>query len=151
MDDGIALPPQRRTIADDARPSSQIGDLSGTPQTPVDWRELIQGSGTPNVFVQIQEEPDGTISAVSDDGSVTIGMPAVHTRREREPDSFVSNLAEKIDMGAIVEEVIQGVDADIVSRSDWTQQYAKALDLLGIRIEDIPRGTSASKEYSKAS
>lgn len=74
-----------------------------------------------------------------DDGSVIVSLET--KRRERKPSGkFNDNLADDIsaeDLTSIATQLIEGIDADISSRSEWVANYNKGLELLGLKIEDV--------------
>lgn len=78
------------------------------------------------------------------DGSVVIDF---EPRRAANKDStFDANLAEELDTGElnrIGEELMQGIEADDQSRSEWLATRAKGIDLLGLKLEE-PRGDAGS-------
>ena len=82
-------------------------------------------------------------------GDVTVsidGGPISRADAGSEPEGWYDNLAENIDdteMSRISEELLRGIDADIQTRSDWIEDRAQGLKLLGLKIE-IPgvQGTS---------
>jgi hypothetical protein len=82
---------------------------------------------------------------------VRIGAPAVHgTRTQDDNDDFGENLAKQLgNAPGLVADVIARVDGDINSRAQWTQQYTKALDLLGTRIEEQPQGAGQRRNVSR--
>tara|TARA_R110002126_G_scaffold2653_1_gene14910 strand:- start:1950 stop:4196 length:2247 start_codon:yes stop_codon:yes gene_type:complete len=70
-----------------------------------------------------------------EDGSVELGSPEV------EPDdtSFMANLAEQLDdeeLAGISAYVLEKVDEDKNSRSEWLEAYSQGLNLLGLRYEN---------------
>ncbi len=151
-DGSIVLPPQTSTIQPNEGRMSENLDPPSLRQSI--WEQLVPGNGLDSpVVVQVQEESDGTITQVGSDGSVALGLPnpAVHSRRELDPESFGENLAERgeANLGAIGEEVIQGVQADITSRSEWVNHYIKSVDLLGLKLEDVQHSGSG-KDVSRA-
>lgn len=101
-----------------------------------------------------EEASDGTIITVNADGSVDIDMPspAVHTRQD--DGDFDQNLAETLDDGAlsqIANDYLDGVNADILSRTDFIQNYNNGIDLLGLKIDaaSTTRGNRSSISRSK--
>lgn len=74
-------------------------------------------------------------------GDVTVsidGGPISRADTSDEPAGWYDNLAgdiEEIELGRISEELLTGIDADIQSRSDWLEDRAQGLKLLGLKIE----------------
>ena len=73
-----------------------------------------------------------------DDGSVEITlMPGGD--EEDGLDQFDTNIAEHLDEGALQElasDLIGLVDADVTSRKDWADTFAKGLEVLGFKYEE---------------
>lgn len=66
----------------------------------------------------------GPVSAAGDD--------------DDEPDGWYDNLAKEIDdleLSRISDELLRGIEADISTRSDWIEDRAQGLKLLGLKIE----------------
>lgn len=84
----------------------------------------------------------GQIGIPLEDGAVVINL-ADHRDADEEKDSrFDDNLALKMDAGAlatIANDLIEGIEADIASRSQWEATYTQGIDLLGLKLE-TPRG-----------
>ena len=56
-----------------------------------------------------------------------------------EGDDFGSNLAESLDESALqtlASDLLDEVDADILSRKDWSDMFVKGLEVLGMKYED---------------
>lgn len=74
------------------------------------------------------------------DGSITVsldGKPISDAEEEGEGGWF-GNLVEKIDdmeLGRIAEDLLRGVDDDLTSRSEWVEDRAKGMQLLGLKLE----------------
>jgi hypothetical protein len=74
-------------------------------------------------------------------GDVTVsidGGPISRADTSDEPAGWYDNLAgdiEEVELGRISEELLTGIDADIQSRSDWLEDRAQGLKLLGLKIE----------------
>jgi hypothetical protein len=74
------------------------------------------------------------------DGSISVsldGSPLGSVNEDRD-DGWFQNLSEEIEdneLSRISEELLRGIDADIQSRSDWIEDRAQGLRLLGLKIE----------------
>ncbi len=74
-------------------------------------------------------------------GDVTVsidGGPISRADASDEPAGWFDNLAGEIDdieLGRIADELLRGIDADIQTRSDWIEDRAQGLKLLGLKIE----------------
>jgi hypothetical protein len=84
---------------------------------------------------------------VDDDGNVTI--------KAHEPDKptpsteFNQNLAELPELYSsltvIAEDLLDGIDSDLSSRSGWVGNYTEGLDLLGLKIDSGADATKGTK------
>ena len=82
-------------------------------------------------------------------GDITVsvdGGPISRADASDEPAGWYDNLAadvNDIELSRIAEELLRGIDADIQTRSDWLEDRAQGLKLLGLKIE-LPgvQGTS---------
>lgn len=88
----------------------------------------------------IMQAEDGTNVQEMPDGSVIIN---VETGDDDEEDNkktnFDDNLAEDMDqmlMSSLCADVLEGIEADIASRSQLIETYTKGMDLLGLKPED---------------
>lgn len=79
---------------------------------------------------------DGTTVTQLPDGSAVIGN-GLAGGQEADKD-FSANLAETLGepLTAIAQDLLEGIEADIRSRSDMISTYVKGIDLLGLKIED---------------
>jgi hypothetical protein len=86
-------------------------------------------------------EPDMEIEIENPD-SVSIHTDGIEITLEPGKDyggDFHENLAEVLDertLQSIASELIELVDADIHSRSDWAESYVKGLEVLGLKYEE---------------
>lgn len=100
---------------------------------------------------------DAEIVIQTADGGLTLGIgdgdfPAPAIRESREPRPFGENIAKYLDdstLANIASEIVQGVEADIVSHSTQVDQYSKGIDLLGTKVEEIAN-RSQRKNISRA-
>ena len=101
--------------------------------------EIVVGGGIPEPEVDVE-------IILEEDGGATVEMG----EDDAQEVDFYSNLADIIDPDALAQislDVASMFDADKSSRSDWEEQYAKGLDLLGLRMEERTqpfRGASAA-------
>lgn len=116
------------------------------PPPPQDGVSLPAGGGLFPDPAQIA--PDVTVTP---EGGVIIGTPPVKRDRSA-PLNFDENLAEKLSAGAkatIVEEILQGIDADEMSRKGFIDNYVKGIDLLGLKIESESNTRSQKRNVSR--
>ena len=86
---------------------------------------------------------DGAIMKIDHgDGSITLsldGKPIADAADvEDQPAGWFDNLAEKIDhdeLSRIAEDLLRGVTDDLESRSEWIDDRAQGIKLLGLKIE----------------
>ena len=93
------------------------------------------------------EVVDGMTVTVNDDGTVEIAPYRPPGRPNRDDDGFYANLAEAGSDAAfsvVVEEILQGIEADLRSRSIYVGNYTEGLKLLGLRIDRPPSAGKAS-------
>ena len=102
-----------------------------------------QNAGLPQV------NEDGSIEIQLPDGSLQIDL-APKSENE-DGGSFNENLAEILsdaELGVISSEIMEGIEADKQSRSEWLEQVTRGIDLLGLKTESpkIDVGSSAPLE-----
>ncbi len=88
------------------------------------------------VEVDIEEEnPDFEGFEEMDDGSIMFGAPTP----PMEDTNFYSNLAEELDsseLNSVVNDLMNNIDSDKESRSDWEKTYKEGLEYLGMKYEE---------------
>ncbi len=93
------------------------------------------------------ENTDEVIEIDTGDGTViTINLPS-DKKPDTEESDFDDNLAEYIDDGTlrtIASTLIEDIEADDQSRSEWLENYAQAMDLLGNKVELPSSGANSS-------
>ena len=96
-----------------------------------------------------EEEPDvpefdtdGAVLRIDHgDGSITVsldGKPIEDAEGKRGPSGWFDNLADDIDddeLSRITEDLLRGVSDDLETRSDWIDDRAQGIKLLGLKIE----------------
>lgn len=118
-------------------------------------------SPAPNTFEPIEVDlskdqpspftrsPDGFgVKVENADGTVTVSFGGEWPEEDEkaEPDKFSANLAihmDEFDLSPIASEILEGIDADELSRKDWLDNRAKAISLLGLKVEE-PRGDTGT-------
>jgi hypothetical protein len=85
---------------------------------------------------------DGAILRIDHgDGSITVsldGKPIADADRENGPEGWFDNLVDQIDDGELTrisEDLLRGVEDDLTSRSEWVEDRAQGMKLLGLKIE----------------
>ena len=84
---------------------------------------------------------NGEIGIPTDDGGIVINLNPPE-RDDEKNSKFDDNLALKMEsgeLGVIANDLIEGIEADIASRSQWESTYTQGIDLLGLKLE-TPRG-----------
>ena len=115
------------------------------PAAPAEAMTLLvegQNAGLPQI------NADGSMQLELPDGSLHIDL---NPAPERDEDSFAENLAEILEDGELdllSSEIMEGIDADKNSRTEWLEQVTKGIDLLGLKVESprIDVGSSAPLE-----
>jgi len=108
--------------------SSMVPSIAQAPMG-LDFSDIVQDD-TPAVEIMI-ENPDDVVIGI--DGVEIDLMP------EDEDIEFDANLAEFMEDGelqSIASELIELIEADMVSRKDWADMYVKGLDVLGMKYEE---------------
>ena len=130
--------------------SSTLGDLLASAnirQTPAPIAALPQ----PDLEIAIEgdvadhklDPKTGVMEIEGPDGSITIDFaPNLGGKLS---DKFNDNLAVSgnIEYGALANELINEIDSDLGSRSEWMDQREQGLELLGLKIEN-PRGDTGN-------
>lgn len=97
--------------------------------------DVMAVSDDPNAL-QVNPETPEAIEIPNDDGTITIEFPLPVLAKPQ--PKFDDNLAEYLDeftLGRIAETTLEGIENDERDRSEWLQQRADGLDLLGYKIE----------------
>jgi hypothetical protein len=87
------------------------------------------------------DEAGNVLRIEHENGDITVsidGGPISRADASDEPAGWYDNLAEKIDeleLSRISDELLRGIEADIQTRSDWVEDRAQGLKLLGLKIE----------------
>lgn len=71
-----------------------------------------------------------------DSGGVTISVPKPAKANSKK--GFAENLAlrDDLDLNAIAQELLEGVEIDILSRTAFIENYTKGMDLLGLEVKE---------------
>lgn len=88
---------------------------------------------------------EGTLEIETDDGGVVIDFNPQRFQA-KEDGNFGSNLVDKIDpmeLSRIGMELIQAIQSDDESRSQWLEDRARGIDLLGLKLERPSSDVSA--------
>lgn len=116
-------------------------------------RGEIGGIGSGVVHLTTMDDGQEVEVDVHPDGSVMIGLGGPpDDDDDLDQEEFGANLADRLPdniLMGIAEELIEGVDSDIQSRSDLVDQYERGIDLLGTRIEDVSTPSSTGRSVSR--
>ena len=100
--------------------------------------DLADGISMDNSVLKIEGE----------DGSVLISLDGTPlSSKEKKTGDWFANLANEIDpseLSRISDDLIRGVEDDLLSRNDWIEDRANGIKLLGLRIE-IPNTSGVSE------
>lgn len=98
--------------------------------------EIIEGVDVP------QMDPKGNILSIEhEDGSITVsldGRPVEAASEAERSQEFFRNLVDEIDQSELTrisEELLRGIGDDLTSRSDWIDDRAQGIKLLGLKVE----------------
>jgi hypothetical protein len=130
-----ALPGKKRRAkkARAKQPDVLGADTGATPQ-PADI--VAFGSTDDPASLPMIDAENQVIEIPNDDGTVTINLAPV--QKPKRKSNFDDNIAEHLDsmeLGRICEDLLQAIGEDDNSRSEWLQQRADGLDLLGLKVE----------------
>jgi hypothetical protein len=117
-------------ITGDSQPD-EMGDMD------VQIENADEGADIPEI------NQDGAIMRIDHgDGSITLsldGKPIADAEdAEGQPAGWFDNLSEKIDeseLARIADDLLRGVKDDLESRSEWIEDRAQGIKLLGLKIE----------------
>ena len=96
---------------------------------------------TPLDLAVMTDEPAIEVEIENPEG-VSVGIDGIEIELEPEPESpaeFDVNLAEYMDdndLATVASDIMEMVEADILSRKDWVEMYVKGLDVLGMKYEE---------------
>lgn len=100
-------------------------------------RKLNLGAG-----VEYSETDDALTIPQADGGVVIQFAPRVDRNAANDDDDFYANIAEDIDasvLASIAWQLLDGIQSDDTSRTQWISDRTRGLDLLAIKVE-APRG-----------
>lgn len=87
-------------------------------------------------------DTDGSIMRIDHgDGSITVsldGKPIEDAEKDSGPQGWFDNLADELDdaeLSRVTEELLRGVQDDLETRSEWIDDRAQGIKLLGLKIE----------------
>ena len=117
-------------ILGDSQPD-ELGDMDVTIEN------ADEGADIPEI------NQDGAIMRIDHgDGSITLsldGKPIADAEDvDGQPEGWFDNLSEKIDdseLARIADDLLRGVKDDLESRSEWIEDRAQGIKLLGLKIE----------------
>jgi hypothetical protein len=121
---------QDQQLADGGAPQG----LSAMPANDDVMIMVDDGSGAE---APVFDPAEGAIVMDNDDGTITIELAEPEEEVKKDPD-FDDNLAEHLEEGEltrIVQMLDEGVLQDESRRSEWLEQRASGLDLLGMKLE----------------
>jgi len=105
--------------------------------------EVVEGADN-----NVRDDNNAILKIEHDDGSITVSLDGKSLVDEpsRNPPGFFDNLVDDIDdmeLSRITEDLLTGVRDDIQSRTDWIEDRAQGIKLLGLKVE-IPGLQGAS-------
>lgn len=126
-------------------PAGGLGLAGLTPDLPDIQVEL---AGDPD-DLPIVDEKGNVIEIKHGDGTISVSMdgrPIQEAKEDKGPAQWYDNLCDTIlhdDLNSLTEELILGIEEDLQSRSEWIEDRAQGMKLLGLKIE-IPNTQGAS-------
>lgn len=127
-----ALPGKKRRAKKSRAKQDVQGDAPALPMA-----DVIAFGSTDDPASLPQIDPQNQVIEIpNDDGTVTINLAPIEKPKRK--SKFGDNLAEQIDsvvLGRICEDLLEAIGEDDNSRSEWLQQRADGLDLLGLKVE----------------
>ncbi len=118
------------------------GSAPALPVIPEDVEIMIAGAGD---AMPAFDPAQGAIEIPDEDGTITIQLGSPEQRKKN--TSFDANLAEELDstvLGRISNSLLEAIEQDERDRSEWIQQRADGLDLLGQKVERPGTGNVGS-------
>jgi hypothetical protein len=109
----------------------------------------INGIGDLNGNAPSVDPETGALTVGNEDGSVTIDFSNPYNSEADDIDTsdHDANLALKLSdwvLHTVAEELLEGIESDDRSRSDFINMRAKGIDLLGVKLEDPKSGVGSS-------
>jgi len=86
-------------------------------------------------------DQDGALLRIDHgDGSITVSLDGkpIEDSEEKGPSGWFDNLVDDISdmkLGSIAEDLLRGIDDDLMSRKEWVEDRAQGMKLLGLKIE----------------
>ncbi len=86
-------------------------------------------------------DQDGALLRIDHgDGSITVSLDGkpIEDSEEKGPSGWFDNLVDEIsdmELGSIAEDLLRGIDDDLMSRKEWVEDRAQGMKLLGLKIE----------------
>jgi len=117
------------TLADTLRPQFEgIGGIDV---------EMPEGEAEYEIETGGPEMVDGAEITEMDDGGVEVDFdPEVDEEEEAEHESNLALHMDDMDLNAVGEMLLSGVEEDKQSRSDWENTMSEGIKLMGLKIED---------------
>lgn len=89
------------------------------------------------------EGNSNVISLANGDVIVDISAPAKDDKDSKFDDNLALNMSAS-DLGTLAESLMQGIEADLESRSEWETTRTRGIELLGLKIEEPRSDVSSS-------
>ena len=107
----------------------------GAPQDDIVIELAEEGGDKPTM-----DEKGNLLTIEHDDGSITLTLDGAPLGKSEDegPEGWFDNLVDQISEGElsrISEELLKGINDDLVSRKEWIEDRAQGIKLLGLRIE----------------
>ena len=124
--------------------------LPGPDEDDLDLGSITVSDADPEPDNMKEDDKGNIVEIEHADGSITISLddsPLIAKGGDQDTGGeWFGNLVEKIDpmeLSAIADNLLRGIDEDLESRKEWIEDRAQGLKLLGLKIE-IPGVSGAS-------
>ena len=91
----------------------------------------------------IVDPTTGHVTHLDEDGGMTIDtQPNAKPKKDPKASKFDDNLAEDMeqaDLDSLGQSIWEGVESDLKTRGDFERIFEKAIDLLGLKMEEASR------------
>jgi hypothetical protein len=115
----------RKSASDDLAVNIQMDDPLALPPVPDDMGAITIPTDDGGVVVDFNPPVDPDVDTSDHDANLATAL-----------DSFV--------LGRVAEDLLDGIEADDKSRSEWLNARSRGIDMLGIKLEDPKSGVGAS-------
>lgn len=107
-----------------------------------------------SAWVPDSKPAPGTVRVeVDEDGGVTLKTQPPDDLPQSGETGFDENLAERPELhhalSSIADDILEGIEADIASRQDWSANYVEGIDLLALKIDQRSNTRGQKRNISR--